>query len=174
MFTLRRKIYTSAKIFFNIETSKMPEIQDDIDEKNKKDFENEDKKQDGSILQGFGQMMSKFISGKSIKNPEQQNKAKILQRDMLADAASILYGDMKSQEKQEALRKLFGTFKENKDAFPQIQNEEPKQQKEQSENKESFINDLLEVIGKNRIESQKKNANFAKEINNKTQCIAHE
>jgi hypothetical protein len=145
---------------------KEPEVQLDKDQKNMKSFENEDKKKDWSVLSGFWKMLWNFIDGQKMENPSQKSKAEDSKRDAIINASNIMNDkNLDPDAKRKSLERLFRSFQENKDAFPQNTDQKLKSQVSEKEGSEKFLWDLMNTIGENRLALQEMNVNFAKNIN---------
>lgn len=142
------------------------------DQKNFKEFENEDKKRNGSILNGFGKMLNNFIEGKNL-NEDTRKKTEQWKKEALASAANVLNDDtLNASGKRARLEKLFGTFKENTEYFPQNQ-DNTQQQKSDKEKSEDFLKSLMTTIDENRKTDQERNQNFANKLANETAAPAN-
>lgn len=175
MFTLQRKIGVSINKFSNIESCKNPDVESILtkEQEGLAKFEKEEKKNNGSLLSAFGRMANSLIDGKNLLW-DQKSKAEEWKKNLLADASTILNDStLNAEGKRNALQNLFWTFKENTEYFPKVSSENTNQKNEEKENPEKFTQELLKVISENRVASQESNANFAKDIRDKTACPAH-
>ena len=174
MFTLQRKIGVSINKFSNIESCKNPDVESILtkEQEGLAKFEKEEKKNNGSLLSAFGRMANSLIDGKNLLW-DQKSKAEEWKNNLLADASTILNDStLNAEGKRNALQNLFWTFKENTEYFPKVSSENTNQKNEEKENPEKFTQELLRVISENRVASQESNANFAKDIRDKTACPA--
>lgn len=132
--------------------------------KNLKNFENHNK--DWVALTAYWKMLQNFIDGKKLNDSEKKN-VEMIKKDSIRQASIIMNdGTLNADWKNTALAKLFWTFQENKDAFPQEQNQAQQTQDIEKDKSENFLKDLLEIIWENRLASEVRNQNIAKWIKN--------
>lgn len=126
-----------------------------------------ERRKDGSTLNAFWKMLDNFMLESGVA-PDKVKWAESLKKSYISQASWILNdASLNEAWKNEALQKLFGSFKENKEFFPtpteQLQSSESAQMKYEK-SKDDFYEKFLKVLAEQDSESMKVGQSKSKKL----------